>query len=106
MEILPSKRLESHSQSENGLKRPFGVKNDKYGPCHAADFYQNDTLSLSRNPENDTLFRGTSPYGKIYEYPPPRAVKQGNLYNKLQIVKITEQLDTLMESSIVKFILS
>ena len=24
------------------------------------------------NPENDTLFSGTSPYGKIYEYPPPR----------------------------------
>ena len=40
MEILPSKRLESHSESENGLKRPFGVKNDKYGPCHGADFYE------------------------------------------------------------------
>ena len=61
---------ESHSHSENGLKRPFGVKNDKYGPCHGADFYENDTLSRSRNPENDTLFSGTSPYGKIHEYPP------------------------------------
>ena len=71
MEILPSKRFESHSQSANGLKRPFGVKNDKYGPCNGADFYENDTLSRGRNPENDTLFSGTSPYGKIYEYPPP-----------------------------------
>ena len=71
MEILLSKRFESHSQSANGLKRPFGVKNDKYGPCHGADFYKNDTLSRSRNPENDTLSSGTSPYRKIYEYPPP-----------------------------------
>ena len=71
VEILPSNRFESHSQSANGLQRPFGVKNDKYGPCHGADFYKNDTLSRSRNPENDTLFSGTSPYGKIYEYPPP-----------------------------------
>ena len=71
MEILPSEQFESHSQSANGLKRPFGVKNDTYGPCHGADFYKNDTLSWSRNPENDTLFSGTSPYGKIYEYPPP-----------------------------------
>ena len=71
MEILPSKRFESHSQSANGLKRPFGVKNDKYGPCHGADFYKNDTLSRSRNPENDTLSSGTSPYRKICEYPPP-----------------------------------
>ena len=41
---------------------------------HGADFYKNDTLSRSRNPENDTLFSGTSPYRKIYElyeYPPP-----------------------------------
>ena len=53
--ILPSKQFESHSQSANGLKRPFGVKNDKYGPCHGVDFYKNDTLSWSRNPENDTL---------------------------------------------------
>ena len=73
MEILPSKRFESYSQSENGLKRPFGVKNDRYGPCHGADFYENDTLSRSRNPENDTLFSGTSPYGKIYEYLPPES---------------------------------
>ena len=47
-------------------------QNDKYGPRHGADFYKNDTLSRSRNPENDTLFSGTSPYRKIYEYPPPR----------------------------------
>ena len=53
-----------------GLKRPFGDMNDKYGPYHGADFYKNDTLSRSRNPENDTLFSGTSPYRKIYEYPP------------------------------------
>ena len=26
--VLPSKRFESHSQSADGLKRPFGVKND------------------------------------------------------------------------------
>ena len=70
VEILPSKRFESHSQGANGLKRPFGVKNDKYGPCHGANFYKNDTLSRSRNPENDTLLSGTSPYGKIYEYLP------------------------------------
>ena len=31
---------------------------------------KNDTLSRSRNLENDTLFSGTSPYGKIHEYPP------------------------------------
>ena len=81
VEILPSKRFESHSQSANGLKRPFGVKNYKYGPCHGADFYKNDTLSRSRNPENDTLFSGTSPYRKIDEYTPgdrfqPRKVRQ------------------------------
>ena len=66
--ILPSKRFESHSQSGNRLKRPFGVKNDKYRPYHGADFYKNDTLSRSRNFENDTLFSGTSPHEKIYEY--------------------------------------
>ena len=71
MEILPFKRFESYSQSANGLKRPFGAKNYKYGPCHGADFSENDTVSRSRNPENNTLFNGTSPYGKIYEYPPP-----------------------------------
>ena len=71
VEILPSRQFESHSQNANGQKRPFGVKNDKYGPCHGADFYKNDTLSRSRNPENDTLFSGTSPYRKIYEYPHP-----------------------------------
>ena len=38
MEILSSKRFESHSQSANGIKRPFGVKNDIYEPCHGADF--------------------------------------------------------------------
>ena len=27
------------------------------------------TLSWSKNPENDTQFNGTSPYGKIYECP-------------------------------------
>ena len=70
VEILPSKQFVSHSQNPNGLKRPFGVKNDKYGPGHGADFYKNDTLSRSRNPENDTLFSGTSPYRKLYEYPP------------------------------------
>ena len=76
MEILPSKRFESHTQSANGLERPFGVKNDKYGPCHGADFYKNDTLSRCPNPENDTLFSGTYPYGKIYEYhPPPGGIK-------------------------------
>ena len=41
-----------------------------YGPCRGADLYKNDTLSRSRNPENDTLFSGTSPYRKIYECPP------------------------------------
>ena len=71
VEILPSKRLESHWQSENGLKRPFGVKNDKYGPCHGADFYENDTLFQSRNPENDVLFSGTASYGKKMSTPPP-----------------------------------
>ena len=45
MEILPFKRFASHSQSANGLKPPFGVKNDKYGPYHGADIYKNDTLS-------------------------------------------------------------
>ena len=34
-------------------------------------FTKNNTLSQSRNPENDTLFSGTSPYRKIYEYPHP-----------------------------------
>ena len=71
MEILPSKQFESHSQSANGLKRPFGIKNYKFGPCHGADFYKNDTLSRSRNPENDTLFSGTSPYRKYMSTPPP-----------------------------------
>ena len=69
VEILPSKRFESHSQSANGLIRPFGVKNDKSGSCHGAKFSKNDTLPRSRNPENDTLFSGTSPNRKIYEYP-------------------------------------
>ena len=47
VETLPSKRLESHSQSEKGLlKGPFRVKNDKYGPCHGADFYENDIPEL------------------------------------------------------------
>ena len=73
VEILPSKLFESHSQSANGLKRSFGVKNDKCLPCHGADFYKNDTLSWSRNPENDTLFSGTCPYRKKYmSNPPPR----------------------------------
>ena len=67
--------FESHSQSANGLKRSFGVKNDKYGPCHGADFYKNDTLSRSQNAKNDTLFSGTSPYRKIYEHPPPSGVR-------------------------------
>ena len=49
--ILEILRFESHSQSANGLERPFGVKNDKYGLCHGADFCKNDTLSRSRNPE-------------------------------------------------------
>ena len=70
METLPSKRFESHSQSANG-KRPFGVKKDKHGPCHGADFYKNDTLSRSQNPENDTLFSGTSPHRNP---PPPGTV--------------------------------
>ena len=71
VEILPSKQFESHSQNANGLKRPFEIKNDKYGPCHGADFYKNDTLYRSRNPENDTLFSGTSSKREIYEYRPP-----------------------------------
>ena len=74
VEILPSKRFGSHLQSANGLKRSYGVKNDKYGPCHGADFYKNDILSRSRNPENDTLFSGTSPYRKIYGCPPPPGI--------------------------------
>ena len=40
VEILPSKRSESYLQRANGLKRPFGVKNDKCGPRHGADFLQ------------------------------------------------------------------
>ena len=83
VEILPFKRFKSHLQSENGLKRPFGVKNDRYGPCHGADFYKNDTLSRSRNPENDTLFSGTSPYRKIYEYPPPPGTAANDRSKKL-----------------------
>ena len=78
MEILPFKRLKSHSQNANCLKGPFGVKNGKYGPCHGADFYKNDTL----NPENDTLFSGMSPYRKIYEYPPP--IPSIQYYNDLK----------------------
>ena len=93
VEILPSKRPESHSQSENGLKRPFGVKNDNYGPYHGADFYKNDTLSRSRNPENDTLFSDTSPYGKIYEYPPPRALV-------LQKLALTPTISTNSETNL------
>ena len=85
MEILPSNRFESHSQIANGLKRPFGVKNDKYGPCHGADFYKNDTLSRSRNPENDTLFSSTSPYGRIYEYPLPGGGGAGEL-NHIRVI--------------------
>ena len=81
---LPSKRFESHSESANGLKRPFGVKNDKYGPCHRADLYKYDTLSRSQNPENDTLLSGTSPYGKIYEYL-PRAT--GSIFSLSKIEK-------------------
>ena len=45
-----------------------------YGPYRGADFYKNDTLSRSRNPENDTLFSGTSPYRKIYKCPPPGGI--------------------------------
>ena len=52
----------------------IGGYNDKYGPCHGADFYKNEILSRGRNPENDTLFSGMSQYGKIYEYPPPPGV--------------------------------
>ena len=70
VEIFLSKLFESQSQSANGLKRPFGAKNDKYGPCHGADFYKNETLSRSQNLENDTLCSSTSPYRKIYEYLP------------------------------------
>ena len=66
VEILPSKQFEWQSQSSDGLKRPFGANNDKYGPCLGADFYKNDTLSRSQNLENDTLFSGTSPCRKIY----------------------------------------
>ena len=40
--------LDGPAQSANGLKRPFGVKNVKCGPCHETDFYKNDTLSRSR----------------------------------------------------------
>ena len=47
------------------------MTNMGYEPFHGPDFYKNDTLSQSRNPEKDTLFNGTSPYRKIYEYPPP-----------------------------------
>ena len=41
-----------------------------YRPCRGADFYKYDTLSRNRNPENDTLFSGTSPYRKIHKCPP------------------------------------
>ena len=33
---------------------------------------KNNTLSWTKNPENDTLFSGTSPYGEIYECPSPQ----------------------------------
>ena len=66
VEILLSRLFESYSQSANGLKRHFGVKHDKYGSCHGADFYKNDTLSRGRNP--DTLFSDTSSYIQIHEY--------------------------------------
>ena len=71
LEISPFKWFESHSQNANGLKRPFGVKNNKYGPCHRIILYKNDTLSRSRNPENDTLFSGTSVYRKYMSTPSP-----------------------------------
>ena len=61
VEMLPSKRFESDLQSANGLKTTNGVQNDTYGPCHGADLNRNDTLSGRWNPEDDTLFRGTSP---------------------------------------------
>ena len=41
-----------------------------YGPCRGADVYKNDTLSRSRNPENDTLFSGTPPTEKYISAPP------------------------------------
>ena len=83
MEILPSKRFESHSQSANGLERPYEVKNDKHGPCHGADFYKNDTLSRSRNPESDTLSSGTSPYRKILQGEPEKSFPQCNKQDNL-----------------------
>ena len=41
--MFPTNQIESHSQSANGLKRPFAVKNKKYGPCYGADFYNKMT---------------------------------------------------------------
>ena len=55
----------------NDLSESKMTTSTPYGPCRGADFYKNDTLSRSRNPENDTLFSGTSPYRKIYKCPPP-----------------------------------
>ena len=94
VEILPSKRFESHSQSANGLKRSFGVKNDKYGPCHGADFYINDALSRSQNPEDDTQFSGTSPYRKIYEYSPPPPGDLGHI--ELQLYQFNRKSITIL----------
>ena len=82
MEILPSKRFKSYSRSTNNLHRLFGVKNDNYGPCLAANFYKNDTPSRSQNPENDTLFSGTPRYKNI-RVPPPRDMNQGNKFSIL-----------------------
>ena len=68
-EILPSRRYESYLQSANGLKRPFGVKNDRYGPCNGTNCYTTDTLPRSRNPENDISARPRTE--NISVAPPP-----------------------------------
>ena len=68
---MPSRRFESHSQSENGLKWHFRAENDKYGLCHGADFCKNDTLSRSLNPENDTLFSGARTRTEKHMSTPP-----------------------------------
>ena len=72
LEMMPYKRI---------LRIRFGVNNAKYEPCYGAEYTEitpcpvNNALSRCRNPENDTWFRCTSPYGrrflgKMHEYLP------------------------------------
>ena len=83
VEILPSKRFESHLQSANGLNDLSESKMTNMDPVMEPIFTKNDTLFRSRNPENDTLFSGTSPYRKIYEYPSRAPTRENLLTQKL-----------------------